>query len=941
MERFSFPSFRSTGKIEFPITKLWVNIFLLPVFFAFLFIPLFLIKLTKKQIKKHITMKKILKITGIVLVVVLLALVILPFAFKGKILDVAKNELNKNLNAQVDFEHLGLNFFRSFPNASVSLENFYVAGINEFEGDTLLFAENISATINLKSLWGDSGYEILKVNADKAKVHVIVREDGKANWDIAKTEEEQTDTTESDFKLFLKKVSVNHSDIYYDDLAGKMSVALNGLNLNLSGDMTADETTIKTAFTIDALTFVFDRIPYLSKAKANADMAINADLKNMKFTFADNFVQINEIKANIDGWAALLEEDGMEMDLKLNAPVTQFKDVLSMIPAIYAKDFKNLKTSGEATLEASAKGIMKDELWPSFDAKLNVTNAFFQYPGMPESVTNINAQLRASSDGGVIDNTIIDIPKFHFEMGGNPFDLKLHLKTPVSDPNIDLSAVGNLNLGMVKEIYPLEDMDLSGNLTANLQLTTLMSYIEKEQYDKVQASGTLNVKDMLIKSKEKDDIQVKNANLSFSPRYVDLSAFSAQIGKNDIAASGKLENFIPYFMQDKTLKGTLAVNSNYLNMNDFMTNEESAATSDSASVGVIEIPKNLDFVLNGNFKRVIFDNLDMSNVSGQIAVKEGRADMKNLSLTALGGNLNVNGSYDTGKNPQQPEIALDLDIKNASFTQTFSTFVTIQKLAPIFENMIGNYSTQFKLNSALGADFMPVFSSLTANGLLQSNNVEITGVSVLDGLASALKNESLKDLKVKDLKLPFTISDGRVATKPFDINFGGGVMNLAGTTGLDQSIDYTAKVNLTEKLSNNYLKNVNVKIGGTFASPQFSIDTKDVADQLLGKLANSVLGGNETGASLSEQVNEQIEKQAENLRKQAKDASDKLVDEAEKQGQKLIDEANKTSNPLAKVAAVKAAEASAKKLKEEAQKKATQLNEEAEKQIQTLKDKKQ
>jgi len=886
-------------------------------------------------------MKKILKITGIILVIFLLTLIILPFAFKGKILEIAKSEINKTLNAQVDFDNLGLNFFKSFPNASVSLENFYVAGIDEFEGDTLLFAKTLSATVNIKSLFGDSGFEITKIGVDKAIVHAIILENGKANWDIVTVDENEEDEEieESEFKLFLNKVSINQTDIYFDDYQSQMNLAMNGLNLSLSGDMTADETRIKTNYSIDALNFLMEKIPYLSNAKVKADMAINADLKNMKFTLAENSIQINEIKANIDGWVALLEDESIDMDLKLNAPSTQFKDVLSMIPAIYAKDFKDLKTSGQATLDASAKGIMKDETFPAFDAQLNIANAMFQYPGMPKSVTNINANIKASSKGGSLDNTIVDISKFHLEMAGNPFDFKLRLSTPISDPNINLSAVGNLNLGMIKEIYPLEDMELSGNLDANMHLITRMSYVEKEQFDKVEASGTLNIKNMSIKSENSDDIDLKNAHLSFSPQYVDLSDFSAQIGKNDIAGNGKLENFIPFFLKDETLKGNLNVRSNYLNLNDFMAEEETAA-ADSTAIGVIEIPKNIDFNLNGNFKQVIFDNLNMTDVIGQIQIRNGKAEMKNLAINALGGKLNVNGYYDTGKNPKEPEVSLDLDIKNASFAETFSTFVTIQKLAPIFENMIGNYSTSFKMKSALGSDFMPVLASLTANGLLQSNNVEISGVTALDGLASALKNESLKELKVKDLKLPFSISDGRVTTNPFDINFGQGKMNLSGSTGLDQSIDYIAKVNLAEKLSNNYLKNVNVKIGGTFSSPKFNIDTKDAADQLLGGIASSVLGGEGSlTEQVSEKVNDEIEKQIENVRKQAKDAGDKLVAEAEKQGQKLIDEANKTSNPLAKIAAVKAAEASAKKLKEEAQKKANQLNEEAEKQIQALRDK--
>jgi hypothetical protein len=873
-------------------------------------------------------MKKYFKITGITLCVILLVLFVLPFAFKGKILNIAKSELNKMINAQVDFEHLGLNFFRSFPNASITLDHFSVVGVDEFEGDTLFFAENLSATVNLKSLWSASGYEITKVRLKKAKIHAIVREDGKANWDIMKEgdEKESEKKEESNFELLLKKVSVEDADILYDDLASKMNVVLNRLNVDLSGDMTAAETIIKTNFTIDAFTFVMEQIPYLSRAKVSAKVDVNADLKNGKFTLADNTLQINEIKANIDGWIALLDDDSMDMDLKLNAPATQFKDILSLIPAIYAKDFKDLKTSGETTLEAFAKGIMKDSILPTFDVKLNVAHAMFQYPAMPKSVTNINADLRIYGKGGVMDNTIVDVPKFHFEMSGNPFDLKLHLSAPVSNPNINLSAVGHLNLDMIKEVYPLEDMELSGSLDANLKLATLMSYIEKEQYDKVQASGTLNMKDLQLKSEANDDIRIERANLSFSPRYVDLTALSVLIGKNDIAATGKLENFIAYFMKNETLKGTLNVNSNYLNLNDFMS-EGTSTGSDSSSVKTVEIPKNINFNLNGNFQQIIFDNLEMSNVVGQLTVKEGRVEMKNLSVNALGGKLNVTGYYDTGKNPKQPDVSLDLDIKDASFANTFSTFVTIQKLAPIFENVLGNYSTHLKFNSVLGADFMPVLTSLSASGLLQSNDLEITGVSVLDGLASALKNESLKDLKVKDLKLPFSINDGRVATKPFDINFGSGTMNLSGTTGLDQSIDYTAKVNLTDKLSNNYLKNVNVKIGGTFTKPTFGVDVKDAANQLLGNLAGSIVGGNEQDGSLSEKVAGKVNEEIEKIRKQAQELGDKLVAEAEKQGQKLIDEANKTSNPLAKAVAVKAAEASAKKLKEEAQKKATQLNE--------------
>ncbi|MDR2682906.1 MAG: AsmA family protein, partial [Dysgonamonadaceae bacterium] len=513
-------------------------------------------------------MKKFLKIAGISLLVILLLLAILPFAFKGKIIEIAKKEVNKSMNASIDFEHLGLNFFKSFPNASVSLENFYVAGINEFEGDTLLFAKNLSATVNIKSFFGNSGYEIIKVELKNARVHAIVHEDGKANWNIVPETEDETpvDTTETAFKLSLKKVSIRNTSIYFDNDSSRLNLAVENLNLDLSGDMTADETRIRTGFTIDSLTFISDNIPFLSKARIKSKIDVDADLKNNKFTLADNSFEINAIKAGVDGWLALLEDEGMEMDLKLNAPSVQFKDVLSLIPAIYYKDFNGLKTSGEASLDASVKGTMRGEQVPAFDVKLNIAKAFFQYPGMPQSVSNIHTQIWTTNPGGTADSTIVDIAGFHFEMGGNPFDLKLHLSHPVSDPDINLSAVGKLDLGMVKEIYPLENTNLSGKLEANLQVATRMSAIQKEQYESVNALGTLHISQILLQSEGTPDIRLDNANLSFSPRYVDLTGLTAQIGRNDIAASGKLENFIPYFLKNETLKGNLSVSSNYLNL---------------------------------------------------------------------------------------------------------------------------------------------------------------------------------------------------------------------------------------------------------------------------------------------------------------------------------------------------------------------------------------
>lgn len=107
--------------------------------------------------------EKVLKIAGITLGVLLILILVLPFAFQGKIEKLVKQEGNKMLNAQFDFSALDISLIRNFPSASITLEDFWLKGAGEFQNDTLIQAGELTAAVNLFSLFGNSGYDISKI----------------------------------------------------------------------------------------------------------------------------------------------------------------------------------------------------------------------------------------------------------------------------------------------------------------------------------------------------------------------------------------------------------------------------------------------------------------------------------------------------------------------------------------------------------------------------------------------------------------------------------------------------------------------------------------------------------------------------------------------------------------------------------------------------------
>lgn len=876
-------------------------------------------------------MKKALTIAGVVVVVLIVAMIAIPFLFKDKIKTAVLNAANEKLNATVDIKDFGLNLFSNFPNATLSLNDASVVGVGDFQKDTLLSAKSASVTIDLMSLFG-SEYNISKINLDKASIYTKVLEDGRANWDIMKVDSTASASTESEsaFKLNLKKITVNDCSFVYQNDSTKMIVTLNKWNGDLHGDFSASETTLNTNSTIGEVTFVMDGIPYLNKIQGVADATINANLDKMQFSFKESNLQLNDLKASIDGTFAMVGKDyeDMEFDLKLNAPDTQFKDILSLVPAMYTADFKDVKTSGTAKLEAYIKGLMHGDSYPAFDVKIMVNDAMFQYPSLPKSVNNINVAMAINSKGGLLNNMIIDISKFSFNLGGNPFSGSLNVSTPMSDPNLKAQAKGTIDLGMIKDVYPLEKgTALNGKMIANLNVAARMSAIEKEQYENVSAAGSLKLSNMTYKSQDMQDVVINDAGLEFSPRYVNLSSLNLKIGKNDLSATGRLENFIAYALKDQTLKGQLNIKSNYLNANDFISSE-TAGTEETASSATedIIIPKNIDFVLNAALNQIVYGKMNITNMVGNMTVKNGVLTLNNVGANALGGSCKVSGTYDTSS-PKTPKVNFDLALSKVSFAETFKSVESVQKFAPIFEKLGGTYSMNFKFNTSLGETIMQTLAGLTGSGALQTNDVKIEGVEALTALSSSLKTDALKSFSTKDLNLPFTINNGKLNTKPFNVNFGnGGVMKLEGATGLDQSIDYKGTVTLPKSLTNHYVSSVPITIGGTFTNPKIGIDTKALVAGAASSAVNELLGG-EKGADVSAKVSEEKAKQIERIRSEADATATKLVAEAEKQSQALEEKAG--SNPLAKAAA----KAAGKKLVEEAKKQGQNLRDKAEEQI--------
>ncbi len=877
-----------------------------------------------RNTKSVIMLKKIgLSLLGLFALIVVAA-VVLPIIYKDKIVQLVKDEANKNLNATLNFGEFDITLIKSFPNFTLSIHDLSVAGVDDFRGDTLLSTSTFAVTLDVMSVIKGEQIGIRAITLQDPRIHALVLKNGKANWDIAKASADTNPAAPdepSKFKIKLKKFEMLNGFIVYDDASLGVATTMAGVDHQLTGDFTQDNFLMSTVTDIKQLSVSYGGVKYLSKTKATLLADLDMDMVHSKYTFKNNTLTINELVVGANGWVAMPADD-IDMDLTWNVGKSEFKNFMSLVPGAYTADFASVKTSGSLALDGSVKGRYNDKQMPGFTLNMLINNGNFQYPALPAALKNVQVDLKVSNPDGIPDHTLINLARMHLELAGDPFDMRLVVKTPVSDAQLDASMKGRINLANVAKLVPMDKgTSLSGLFTADLSAKGRMSSIEKERYEEFQAKGTMTMANVSYASPDMPKgVNIRTMALTFNPQHVTLGAFDARMGRSDMQMTGSLDNFLAYALKDETLKGNLNFSSRLIDVNEFMTPSSATPTTvsaapDTAKMTVFEVPKNMQFNLNANIDRMLYEDLAITAMKGAIVVGNESVSMNGVAMRMLGGTITANGTYST-KSPRRPSIRFDLDVADMDVQQTAKYFNSVKKMAPIVEKTVGQYSTKFNVNGTLDEHMQPILNTMNGAGAMITKDIVVNGFAPMVKVGEALKIKKLERLVVGSSNLSFEFADGRVRVKPFDVKMGESKVNIAGSNGFDQSIDYTMKFEIpraefgtqANSVVNGLLAQANSKGANFSVGDVVKVDVKIGGTMTEPKIITGLNG------AASNVVSDLKDKAKDELDKKKKEAEDKAKAELDKKKQELESQVNK-----AKQDAEAKAKAEAERVKKEAE----------------------
>lgn len=452
-------------------------------------------------------MKKALKITGITLAVLLIALLLLfltPFVFEKKFAAIIKNTANKTLKTEMNFSEMDVSFFHHFPNLTITLTGFTLKSSAPFSRDTLIQARDISFGVNLLSTI-KGPLRITRLYLNKARVVIQYNEKGASNFNVYNSPSDTTrpaDTTSSPgADLRIEHIAFIQADFIYSDPSIPMKLIAHGINYSGTSDITNDILRLTSRVKIDSVDFYYNHLPYLKSKPVKAGLVTSINLNSLDIKLVKNDFYIKDIPFEFRGELSF-QKNGYSFFISL---FSMFGDEY-LSGSLMLNSTKNLWISAKADMNLNLNewskglGISDVGLGGMFSMKLKAQGEYakgqnpaskkpdtiplsipdftfssalskgsFHYKNFPQTLTGISFNLKASCSNHDYRSVSLQLENLKAEFMKNRIEGYFRLNGLIDYP-VEGHLSTNLDLAELRQLIPLDSLDLGGKLDLNLDV---------------------------------------------------------------------------------------------------------------------------------------------------------------------------------------------------------------------------------------------------------------------------------------------------------------------------------------------------------------------------------------------------------------------------------------------------------------------------------------
>lgn len=590
-------------------------------------------------------MKKLIKILGLLFLIIILLLILIPILYKKEIYQKVQKAASEQINGKLEFNDLSLSLLKHFPKASISLDKLSIHSYATIDSAEILAIDKLDLAFDFWNLFNlDKGIEIKKLFLDHPVVNININNKGLANYDIIKSSGNSSSNS-TPLNLKLQDYSIKNGYIKYKDDSSNLLLKLSDLNHFGKGSFNNNILDLNTKTTIDSINLTSQNIKYLHNVKLVSDLEMTIDQNKSLYTFKQNNIKLNDLNLNIKGFTQLFDDGKITMDLDIANPSSSFKELFSLIPNAYTKDYSNIKAEGDYELKGKINGDFHSEknIYPSWLFKININNGGIQYPDMPASIKNVDVKLESKNDGPSVASQSLTIAPFHFLMNNKPVDGNLQINNLGNNPHVKGNIKADISLEDFSKVMPLEKgISLNGNINTDLQFDFTEDQINNKDYANMKLNGFANIQSLSYLDPTMPSINIPAMSINFTPNNIDVKNSQINLGKSDLNLNATFLNPLAILSTAGECVATINLNSNNFDINEW--SQDQSSTKEEESSTAPEFLKNMKLDVIGNFKNIQYETYNIKNLNGKINFQNDNLKIVESNLQLNDDALQLNGS---------------------------------------------------------------------------------------------------------------------------------------------------------------------------------------------------------------------------------------------------------------------------------------------------------
>lgn len=524
----------------------------------------------------------------------------------------------------------------------------------------------------------------------------------------------------------------------------------------------------------------------------NPDLLI-VDLKNLSLNIGKDY-----LKAKIYCTGTTIPELDAELDAKI--------DLAKLTQTIGIPDLE-LKGMLIANAKAKGKYDQKKGVFPVTDATIDLKEGYLKTKYYPNPITNIEVVSTISNPKGTFEDLKVITKPAQFTFEGNPVFVEADLSN-FKNLTYEIKAKGTLDVAKIYKVFSQEGLNLQGFIKADLQLKGNQSDAENGRYSKLKNSGTLEIQNINVATEYlPKTFLIKQGIFKFNQDKMNFNTFLASYGESDFKMNGYFQNVFNFIAsKNGVLRGSFSFNSNYINVDEFMSNtisntsvlvDEKTSNAKPVAItkGVIVIPSNLDLYLQANAQKVDFNGLKLKGAKGTLKIKNSSLSMQNTGFELIGCNVTMDANY----NSVTPKRAIfDYHIKATEFDikKAYNEVKLFREMASAAEKAQGIISLDYNLKGRLNENMEPVFPSLVGNGIVSVKNIKFYGMKMFSAVASKTNSDGIKNPEINKIDIRSSIKNNIITLERFRFKFAGFRPRIEGTTSLDGRLNLKMRLGL-------------------------------------------------------------------------------------------------------------------------------------------------